>query len=178
MHDIRTWFKSGTPWIWLNAAAVSMSLIMVFGLLILIAVRGLGYFWPADIVETWYTDGEGNRSRLIGEIWETETVSAAQLAENNVTLPEGLEHVTRYLIKVGNRDLYGADFKVAIAVGLEEFTWPEELVRIERREWGNFYGRLLVVKEQGRVVAEGDEAWAALQPRLERAVALYDRIEE
>ena len=42
-------FKSGTPWVWLNAAAVSISMVMVIGLLILIAVRGLGHFWPKTI---------------------------------------------------------------------------------------------------------------------------------
>ena len=43
---IKKWFKTGTPWIWLNAAAVSASLIIVLGLLALIAVKGLSHFWP------------------------------------------------------------------------------------------------------------------------------------
>ncbi len=176
MRDFRNWFRNGTPWIWLNAGAVSMSLIMVFGLLGLIAVRGLGYFWPADIVETWYTERDGTRSRLIGEIWETERVSAVQLRENGVELPEGLDFVTRYLIKTGNREIYGSDFKVAVAVGLEEFTWPEDLVRVERKEWGNFYGYLVAVKEGGEVVARDEAAWQALLPRLEQAQALSAQI--
>ena len=176
MRDFRNWFRNGTPWIWLNAGAVSMSLIMVFGLLGLIAVRGLGYFWPADIVETWYTERDGTRSRLIGEIWETERVSAVQLRENGLELPEGLDFVTRYLIKTGNREIYGSDFKVAVAVGLEEFTWPEDLVRVERKEWGNFYGYLVAVKEGGEVVARDEAAWQALLPRLEQAQALSAQI--
>jgi phosphate transport system permease protein len=45
------WFKSGTPWIWLNAGAVSVSLLMVLGLLLLITVRGLSYFWPSDVLD-------------------------------------------------------------------------------------------------------------------------------
>ena len=32
---MRNWFKSGEPWVWLNAAAVSASLIVVIGLLLL-----------------------------------------------------------------------------------------------------------------------------------------------
>jgi len=43
---IKKWFKTGDPWIWLNAAAVSASLIIVIGLLLLIAVQGLSHFWP------------------------------------------------------------------------------------------------------------------------------------
>ena len=49
--SVSNWFKSGDPWVWLNAGAVAISVIMVIGLLLLIAVRGLGHFWPADIVE-------------------------------------------------------------------------------------------------------------------------------
>lgn len=39
------WFKSGKPWIWLTAGAVSISLIAVIGLLLMIAWRGLSFFW-------------------------------------------------------------------------------------------------------------------------------------
>ena len=46
---IKHWFASGTPYVWLNAGAVSVSVIMVTGLILLIAVRGLGHFWPADV---------------------------------------------------------------------------------------------------------------------------------
>ena len=58
--SFKTWFKSGSPWIWWNAAAVSVSLIMVFGLLALIAVRGLGHYWPADIVQWQVKEADGS----------------------------------------------------------------------------------------------------------------------
>ena len=46
---MKLWFKSGAPWIWLNAAAVSTSLIMIVGVLGLVAVRGVGNFWPHQV---------------------------------------------------------------------------------------------------------------------------------
>ena len=175
-NNLRAWWQSGKPWIWLNAAAVSTSLVMVFGLLALIAVRGLGYFWPADIVETWYTGRDGQRMRLIGEIWDVEEVSAQQLRESGFDLPAGTGLVTRYVIKTGNRDLLGFDFKVVPETGLEAFTHPPDLMRVERREWGNFYGYLVAVKEGDRVVARGESAWAELESRLARATALHEEI--
>ena len=48
---LKQWFSSGLPWIWLNGAAVSINIIMVVGVLALIAVRGLGHFWPAPILQ-------------------------------------------------------------------------------------------------------------------------------
>ena len=51
---IKKWFKTGDPWIWLNAAAVSASLIIVLGLLALIAVKGLSHFWPKSVMQAQY----------------------------------------------------------------------------------------------------------------------------
>ena len=48
-RGMKHWFASGEPWVWMNAAAVAISIIAVVGLLGLIAVRGLAHFWPADV---------------------------------------------------------------------------------------------------------------------------------
>ena len=53
------WFKSGSPWIWMTGGAVSISLIAVLGLLLLIAWRGLSYFWPAEIYQWELVDQQG-----------------------------------------------------------------------------------------------------------------------
>lgn len=65
---LKQWFESGSPWVWLTAAAVSTSLLMVFGLLGLIGARGLGFFWPSDIVEMQYRVTPDKSIRLIGEV--------------------------------------------------------------------------------------------------------------
>ncbi|MEZ0198709.1 phosphate ABC transporter, permease protein PstA, partial [Pseudomonas qingdaonensis] len=44
--------------------------------------------------------------------------------------------------------------------------------------WGNFYGYLVSVKEQGRVVAEGPAAWNELQARLKRANQLNSELQQ
>ena len=36
-NHFRQWMTSGSPWVWFTAGAVSLSLVMVFGLLGLIA---------------------------------------------------------------------------------------------------------------------------------------------
>ena len=42
-------------------------MVMVIGLLALIAIRGFGHFWPADILHTTIVDREGNRHAVMGE---------------------------------------------------------------------------------------------------------------
>ena len=171
-----SWYKSGSPWVWLNAGAVSISLVMVVGLLLLIAVRGLGHFWPADIMSITYNDPDKKSITLIAEAVETEVVSVARLKKVGVYLPEGQVSGERHLLKVGNRDYFGLDFLWINALWMGETTYPEDLVAIERREWGNFYGYLTKVKQKGEVVAAGDDAWDELQKRLERSNSLVDEI--
>lgn len=171
-----SWYKSGNPWVWLNAGAVSISLVMVVGLLLLIAVRGLGHFWPADIMSISYNDPDKESITLVAEAVETEVVSAARLKEVGVFIPEGEVTGERHLLKVGNRDYFGLDFLWINGLWMGETTYPENLVAIERREWGNFYGYLTQVKQQGEVVATDDKAWDELQQRLERSNNLVAEI--
>ncbi len=173
-----SWYKSGSPWVWLNAGAVSISLVMVVGLLLLIAVRGLGHFWPADIMSITYNDPDKKSITLVAEDVETEVVSAVRLKKVGVHLPEGQVTGERHLLKVGNRDYFGLDFLWINGLWMGEISYPEDLVAIERREWGNFYGYLTKVKQQGDVVAAGDEAWDELQKRLERSNSLVAEIKD
>lgn len=175
---LKIWFNSGKPWVWLNAGAVSISLVMVVGLLGLIAVRGLSHFWPADIMELTYQEPGQEKEILIGERVDHETVPAHRLQLSGVTLPEGQDFARRTLLKIGNRDQFGLDFRWVNDPWIEEIHYPEQLMAVERREWGNFYGYLLNVKENGKVVAEGEAAWTAFQQRLERSNALYDQIKD
>ncbi len=169
--NMRSWFKSGDPWIWLIAGAVSISVIMVVGLLLLIAVRGLGHFWQPPIVETTFYDA-GQEIAVLGTIRTVETVTAQAVREAGFQVPEDQDLVTRYLFHLGNRDLTGRDFQWFIGDFLEEFAYPSDAIMLERREWGNFFGYLLAVKEGDRVVAEGEAAFAELRERMKRSSEL------
>ncbi|HZX18590.1 MAG TPA: phosphate ABC transporter permease PstA [Pseudomonas sp.] len=176
-NNLKTWFKSGTPWIWMNAGAVSIAVIMTLGLMMVIAVRGLGHFWPADIVEADYQIPGQQAKVMAGEVTQIEEVPRARLAASGLPVEaEGGEFMTRELFKVGNRDVYGADFTWVVGEWLSNLRTPENLTALERREWGNFYGYLVNVKENGELVAEGDASWPALQERLERVEQLHKNL--
>ncbi|WP_422472929.1 phosphate ABC transporter permease PstA [Endozoicomonas sp. ALB032] len=175
-NKITKWYQTGSPWVWLNAGAVAISVILVVGLLGLIAIRGLGHFWPAQILVADYAP-PGQEARLIaGEIADTETVSATRLEAAGLPVPKGMETLTRDLLKVGNRDVSGSDFAWVIDLWLENRRYPENIIALERREWGNFYGYLNNIKQDGKVVVEGEAAWPEFQKRLNRALSIYDEI--
>ncbi|WP_313305870.1 phosphate ABC transporter permease PstA [Stutzerimonas balearica] len=178
-QNLKTWFKSGTPWVWMNAGAVAIAILMTLGLLSVIAVRGLAHFWPADVIVADY-QVPGSPARVVaGEVVEAEEVPRARLAASGLPVDvEGGEFMTRELLKVGNREVYGADFTWVVGEWLSEMRRPAELMAVERREWGNFYGYLVNVKERGQVVAEGTDAWTELQQRIARVDELHAQIAE
>jgi len=174
---MKEWFKSGTPWIWFTAGAVSINLVLVIGLLLLIAVRGLGHFWPADIVEYHYRDQQGLDSLIVGEQVATALLPTAQARAAGHEVLNNAEYLEQHLVKTGNRDILGSDFRWILQQYITGIAHPDDLACIERREWGNFYGRLVAVKEDGNVLAQGGSAWSVAQQKLNDALALHEQID-
>jgi len=174
---MREWWKSGAPWIWLNGGAVTISMIMVFGLLLLILVRGFGNFWPHPVLETQYmAPGADTAVRVVGELRRSESLTGQAMRDAGVTIPEDQLLVQRHLIKMGNRDVTGRDFGYFIDDFMEEWRYPKNMSVLERREWGDFFGVPLRLLEQGSTVAVGDALWPEFQQRLRRSNDLFDEI--
>lgn len=171
------WARSGDPFIWINAAAVSISVVAVIGLLTLLAVRGFGHFWPADVMSSTYSVAGQEPRVVLGEIVETESVPIEQLIAAGINIETDQNFINRSLIKQGNREVSGIDFTWVIADYLSEESYPEEVMTIERREWGNFYGYLEAIKEDGSVV-DVDDSWLEFQSRIDRALSIHGQIEE
>ncbi|WP_043766744.1 phosphate ABC transporter permease PstA [Algiphilus aromaticivorans] len=168
MSTTRNWFASGDPWIWMVGGGLSISLVMVVGLIMLIAVRGFGHFWPADLVEAEVREARSQETTtLLGEIVETETLTAVQAKELGLSESIGEDELlTRYLFKIGNRDVYGRDFRWVLGPRIVERSKPDTAVMLERREYGNFYGYLVDVRRDGEVIATGHDALDELKTLL------------
>jgi phosphate transport system permease protein len=176
--DMKAWWKSGAPWIWLNGGAVSISIVMVFGLLFLILVRGFGNFWPHALVQTSYQLPDTDRVEIIGELRRSETLTGQAMRDAGMPIPDDQALVTRHLFKVGNRDLTGRDFRYLLDDFMGEWRYPREITVLERREWGDFFGKPLRLLESGEPIASGDALWPEFQRRLERSNRLFDDIRE
>lgn len=185
--SVSEWVKSGEPWVWLNASAVAVSVIMVLGLLLLIAVRGLGHFWPADVVEAHYALPNHDAYNIVAEEVESVDVPSAQLREAGIDIPDRHTILQRTLMKTGNRDVYGSDFRWIIDEYMTDVKRPDMLFTAERREWGNLYGYLKAVKENGEVVSQTSDTaltdsslatWDAFQSSIDRVLAIHDDIYE
>lgn len=175
----KDYFKSGEAYVWLNAGAVTVCLIMVIGILGLIAVRGLSYFWPADVMQLKYDDN-GTERVYIGEMYDKKSDAAQRIIDAGERVPDGVEpstEITRWSVKVGNKDVTGQDFVWVTEPFVQEKTYPKDILKLERLEYGNFYGRLQDVTVDGKKIS-GDTAFASLKDSIERSNALYDEIKD
>lgn len=174
MNKLKSWFAGGEPWIWLNAGAVSVSLIMVGGLLLLIAVRGLSHFWPATIIAFDYNDIPGEPQHIIGEVVDRETVTAERV--DNAADADIEDTVDRLLIKTGNRDFLGIDFHWVNRFAMDNRSTPEDIMVVERREWGNFYGYLKTLTINGEPLSASPLLWQKLQEEIEHSNNVFEKI--
>jgi phosphate transport system permease protein len=177
-ENLQTWVKSGKPWIWLNAGMASAAIIMVVGLLLYIAARGLSHFWPDEVVRFDYLEADGNTTKVLGEVVETETLSAARLKAIGMSPPPGETRVQRVLMKTANRDLTGADFHWYLRYNISNEEYPENVLELEREEWGNFIGFPVALKESGKTVASNAGVKSELAKRLERRAAIKAEIRD
>lgn len=134
------WFKSGSPWIWMTAGAVSLSLMAVLGLLLLIGYKGLSYFWPATVYQ-FEIQLADQQQTVIGEVYESKAIPLAQLREAGVdvsTLSDPVE--MRYVIKTGNRERVGTDFFTVLDHQMIGKKVAQNIAVVDRETNGKFYG--------------------------------------
>jgi phosphate transport system permease protein len=158
----------------MTAGAVSISLISVIGLLLLIASRGLSYFWPSSIHQFEITTESGVTKTIIGEVYEREQVPTQQLIESGVLFKQAQgETVERLLVKTGNREYVDLDFQWILSPYIKQQTAPKGIAVFERSKNGNFYGYIDNIVKDDVVITDNKQA--LLQELIERAVELNDK---
>ncbi|MFC0225166.1 phosphate ABC transporter permease PstA [Serratia aquatilis] len=169
---MKSWVRSGSPWIWLTAASVAVSLLALIAILLLLAGQGMRYFWPSPVYQFELNQTAAGPVTLIGELYQRQTISRRQLQDAGVTLPPGdAQSFTRYLIKVGNREIEGQDFRTLLASDVRSQSTPTDLLVLERNVNGTAYGYLAGMLEDGQPLTGRDLA-QALQQRLPQIAAL------
>jgi phosphate transport system permease protein len=156
-------FRDGHPWIWVTRCATALLLLMVAGIVGIVVVNGLRTFWPRRLVRYEMKDG----TVVVGEEVRRETrkVGADSRSEEQI------------FIRVGNREVYGGDFRWVPAADVLSTSEPKDLLTFERLEHGPAYGRVAQVievdvadgKRTNRVVAERASALGALRDEMTRA---------
>ncbi|MEY4517219.1 MAG: hypothetical protein RL180_1565 [Pseudomonadota bacterium] len=177
--NVKNYFKSGEAYVWLNAGAVTVCLLMIVGILSLIAVRGMSHFWPADVMQATY-NVDGTNQIIVGEIYDEKTDLVSRLTEAGMTVPEtfqATDSIDRWSIKQGNKDVTGQDFVWVTVPFLSGIEYPKDIIKLERLEYGNFYGRLTSVTLNGQSIT-GAAAIKSLEAAVTRSNTLHEQVSD
>ncbi len=143
--------RQGIPAVWSTGAMVLLILMLVVGMIALVLSQGLRHFWPSAMVQVTASDGT-----VLGPIMEHEVLAARR----------GDPARDRILLKIGNRDINGLDFKWFDTSAIQARSAPAAAVVVERREHGDFHGYLRRILRDQSVVADSTAAWGALAQQM------------
>lgn len=183
-HRLKHWFRSDTPWVWLNAGALALALLSLLGILLLIATRGLAYFWPPSLLQA-ELQSEGPPRIIAGEVVRRESLPLSQLQEAGLNPKHTETEVSRTLIQGSSAEFSRSGFFWVLEGNLHGTRYPEQLAVFEPVRWGRIYGYLHELRTDGqpllqRGTATDESLWQALEQRQHQIRTLQleiDRIE-
>jgi phosphate transport system permease protein len=138
--------------VWTTAMGLTVGLLMVGLLLGLILFNGIAAFWPKRVV---YLELAGDSQARLGEspILAGEVVKRQHKAARAASQREQVE----WQLFVGNKERYGLSFRYVDAADIVAQRYPEQVISIERLEYGDAIGEPLVLRIQGREVVTADD---------------------
>lgn len=156
---MKNFWRQGEQYVWASGAALALTLLFTLLLLFVIIYHGLGTFWPSSLVELTLKDGK----KVLGEIHQIEEQTGGK--------------GQRIQLKVGNRDLYGADFRWISQSEILKVTDPQEALVVERQEYGNFYGYLRDIRCRNfKGVEHFEAAWEAAKKEFLKQKKIEDEM--
>jgi phosphate transport system permease protein len=152
--------ESGGPFIWLTGAALAACLLMIVGLILVVAPRALAALWPDRLVEIALADGK----KYVVAVLAREPIPAAA--------GDAASPGSRIQVRLGNRDIYGLDFRWIPEAQVVSRRSPPDAVLVERQEYGPFQGYLR------KVAIEGEDSGASNADTLRRLSPLLEEARE
>ncbi|MFO1112314.1 MAG: phosphate ABC transporter permease PstA, partial [Bradyrhizobium sp.] len=83
----------------------------------------------------------------------------------------------RFRYRVGNRDQFGSEYRWINESEIASISAADDLVFVERREWGPAYGRISLAAESTAATNADGSAWSTIETLVDRANQLRQRIE-
>ncbi|MEW4455582.1 ABC transporter permease subunit [Bremerella sp. JC817] len=130
-----TVLAQGEPMIWLSGGALTLALLMIFGLLAMIVYQGMSSFWPGQLYEITLQDG----TVLLGEMTDEEDYTVESSSTDSE--PETL-HRRQYRTDNFEFQGSGGTYRWITDAELSDqpATQPEWAMLFERTKLGRFIG--------------------------------------
>lgn len=155
----------GEPLVWLCSAALSLGLVMVFGLLLVIGLHGVEVFWPKPVVQIEIKPENAFKfagsKTLAGEIVKRQPKILTNIKEREAASAAD-KTPTELQLYVGNKDVYGANFVYLDQDWVARATSPPDILRMERIEYGNAVGYpVAITSKAGERIGAGEPGFNA-----------------
>ncbi len=161
----------GEPMVWLLGVGQVLASLMIVGLLLFLLIKGFATFWPKPLQLVQTASG----LQLLGE--PTRADQFRPMREEGAET--SAEPRARRLLRTGNFDFYGDDYKWIFEDEIRSDELPEDAVALERLEYGAFFGYVREYRSEGAILASGHaEAYAMLLERHARSRALWSEVRE
>ncbi len=157
---MKTWMNKGEHWVWFSASAVSIAVVLVFGLLLLISARGLSHFWPHQIYEFKVEQAAG-AAVYTAEIHNTRVRVFEDPQNPGVSLREN-----QILLKTANRDVFGIDFRWINEGNITGKEVAKGITVFERYSQGDLFGYINAFEVNGDRVDDLQAAQNRMQAQL------------
>ncbi len=173
----------GEPKVWLVSVGLSLGLLMVVGLLGLIIKNGVAVFWPRRVAQVEIKAdlpfSFQNQKTVTGEIIKRQERLAVDPKTRAKALAQS-QKLTEIQLYVGNKDAWNQNFVFVDDAAIAGKTYPRELMKIERMEYGHAIGMPVAINDQNGLVSEaGDPGFfAKLQALTHEASERRERIKD
>jgi phosphate transport system permease protein len=154
------YWRTGEPCVWGTGAALALTLLIAATLIVVVMINGLGVFWPSSLQRLELKDG----TYALGE----------QVKREEVYQREGF----RNQYKVGNREMYGLDFRWIDEADINKTDYPVDATVLEREEHGNYYGFLKSLDIKNLLSEQPDTQYKGLLSAFARIDEMKNDIHE
>jgi phosphate transport system permease protein len=160
---------AGETFVWVTGMGLTIGLMMILCLLGLIFFNGITVFWPKRVALVEFREEGTTRfqgsTAITGVITMDKELDARDLPTGSPDEPDPGGRREKQLF-VGNRDAFGVSFAFFPVRDIERVSYPEDVVRAERLEWGDaLFWPLRLELEDGSSIEAGDERF---EPTLDR----------
>lgn len=130
----------GETYVWVTGMGLTVGLVMIIFLLGLIVRNGIGVFWPQRVAEITFREDRDTRFRgdlrTLGVILLEQERDTRDLTPEQIASPYPEDRREKQLF-IGNRDVFGQSFSYFNVGNIDSITYPDNVVRAERLEWGD-----------------------------------------
>jgi phosphate transport system permease protein len=173
----------GETFVWVTAMGLTVGLTMIVFLLGLVIANGVGVFWPRRVALVEFREDRATRFqggiKALGVVTVEQNRDVRDLSLEQRNSLHAADRREKQLF-LGNRDAFGQAFAFFPAGDIQTVTYPDDVIRAERLEWGDaLFFPVRLEMEDGRVIEADDVTFnSQLLELVEDVAARRDQIHQ